>query len=177
MCFGSLSLKPLSHKPRSIWYRVMLQYAVIAGLIQFALHLAQIRDFATGKSSHTIAESLQSFTVDVILGLQLFYEHFTSYRAFSLIERFRIFICQSKGLYSFVSPKDFIPFLSLCALSHCSLSRLFCFCNSCFLAAVLPYRPASQSVIFTVDVDTFFHHIDSVVQNCLVQSAFCNASW
>ena len=36
--------KSLSHKPRSIWDQVMLQYAVIAGLIQFALHLVQIPD-------------------------------------------------------------------------------------------------------------------------------------
>ena len=40
----------LTHKPRSRWDRVMLQYAVIAGLIQVALRLAQILDFAISKS-------------------------------------------------------------------------------------------------------------------------------
>ena len=41
--------KSLTHKPRSRWDGVMLQYAVIAGLIQFVLYLVQISDFAIGK--------------------------------------------------------------------------------------------------------------------------------
>ena len=37
---------------------VMLQYAVIASLIQFALHLMQIPDFAIGKSPPKLQQSL-----------------------------------------------------------------------------------------------------------------------
>ena len=40
----------LTHKPRSRWYRLILQHAVIAGLIQFTLHLVQIPDFVNSKS-------------------------------------------------------------------------------------------------------------------------------
>ena len=51
----------------------MLQYAVIANLIQFALHLVQIRDFAIGKSTHphthTITELPPCFMVGVISNL------------------------------------------------------------------------------------------------------------
>ena len=42
--------KCLSHKSHFRWDRGMLQYAVIADLIQFALHLVQISDFAIRKS-------------------------------------------------------------------------------------------------------------------------------
>ena len=41
--------KSLTHKMHSRRDRVILQYAVIAGLIQFALHLVQTPDFAYGK--------------------------------------------------------------------------------------------------------------------------------
>ena len=45
---------------------MMLQYAVIVGLIQFALHLVQIPDFAIGKSpSHHNGTSM----VGVIQGI------------------------------------------------------------------------------------------------------------
>ena len=66
---------------------------------------------------------------------------------------------------------------SLCALAHWSLLTLFCFPNSGFLTYVLPYRPSSQSLLLTVDTDTFFHVIVSVEQWCLEQSAFCEANW
>ena len=42
--------KSLIHKPRFRWDRVMLQYVVIAGQIQFALYLEQIPDFPIGES-------------------------------------------------------------------------------------------------------------------------------
>ena len=42
--------KSLTHKPYSKWDWMMLQYAMIAGLIQFTLHLVQIPNFAIGKS-------------------------------------------------------------------------------------------------------------------------------
>ena len=49
----------------------------------------------------------------------------------------------------FVSLKDFIPLLCcpvfVCVLVHWSLLTLFCFLNTGFLTAILPYRPASQS--------------------------------
>ena len=45
---------------------------------------------------------------------------------------------------------------SLYALAHWSLLTLFCFLNSGFLTAILPYRPASLGLLLTVDVNTLF---------------------
>ena len=42
--------KSLTRKPHSRWYREMLPYPVTANLIQFALHLVQIPNFAIDKS-------------------------------------------------------------------------------------------------------------------------------
>ena len=42
--------KSLSYKPRSRWDRVMLQYALTSGLIQFTLHIVKFPDFTIGKS-------------------------------------------------------------------------------------------------------------------------------
>ena len=53
VCFGSLSCmskKSLTHKPHFRWDCVVLQYAVIASLIEFALHLVQIHNFAISES-------------------------------------------------------------------------------------------------------------------------------
>ena len=61
---------------------------------------------------------------------------------------------------------------SLCTLAHWSLLTFFCFLNSGFLTAILPFRPVWQSLLLMVDVDTFFHDISSIVQWCLEQSAF-----
>ena len=44
---------------------------------------------------------------------------------------------------------------------------LFCLFHSGFLTAILSNRPASQSLLVTVDVDTFFHDFGLVVQRCL----------
>ena len=41
-------------------------------------------------------------------------------------------------------------------ISYWSLLTLFCFLNSGFLTTILPYRPASVSLLLTVDVDIFF---------------------
>ena len=46
-----------------------------------------------------------------------------------------------------------------------------------FLIAILSYRLASKSLLLTLDVDTFFYDIGSVLQWCLEQSAFCHISW
>ena len=152
----------------------MLQYAVIATLIEFALHMVQIPDFATDKSLHPttrITEPPSRLTVSVIRGLQLFHQLFTAHRPSYLCQRFRTLIHQSEGLFycSLVQ--------SLCALAHWSVLPLFCFIKSGFLTAILSYGSASQSHPFTVNVDTFFHDIGSGVQWCLEQSAFCHASW
>ena len=42
--------KSLTQKPLSRWDHVMLQYAMIAGLIQFAIHLVKFSDFGIGNS-------------------------------------------------------------------------------------------------------------------------------
>ena len=62
--------KSLTHKVCSTWDRMMLQYVVIAGLIQFVLHLVQISDVATGKSQpDIITEPSPCFMVDLFQGL------------------------------------------------------------------------------------------------------------
>ena len=55
-----IEYKSLTHKQRFRWDRVMLQYGVIAGLINFALHLVQIPNFTIGKSppNHNRASSM-----------------------------------------------------------------------------------------------------------------------
>ena len=52
---------------------------------------------------------------------------------------------------------------SLCDWSHWSLCILVCFFNRGFMTIILPYRPASQSLLLPAD---FFHYIGSVVQWC-----------
>ena len=60
VCFASLSCMTTNPWPTFRWDCMMLQYAVIAGLIQFALHLVQIPDFAMSKSlpHHNRASSM-----------------------------------------------------------------------------------------------------------------------
>ena len=65
----------------------------------------------------------------------------------------------------FIGSKDCSIFQSFCALTHCSLLSLLCFFNSGFLTAILPYRPASQSLLFTVNVDTFFTRLVQLCSN------------
>ena len=66
---------------------------------------------------------------------------------------------------------------NLCFLHDWKFFILFCFINSGFLTAIVPYRPASESLLFTVDIDSFFfHNIGSFMQWSLEQSAFCHAS-
>ena len=143
--------KSLTHKPHSRWDYVMLQYAVIAGLIQFALHLMQILNFAISKSP-----SLYN-------------------RAFSILNDW----CDTGGCSSFpnslpLKKPPIWPKISnfdssvqrtlfyhsivqcLFTLALWNLLTLFCFVNRCFLTAILSYRPASQSLLLTVDIDTFF---------------------
>ena len=45
---------------------------------------------------------------------------------------------------------------SLSTLAYWSLLTLFRFLNGSLLTAILPYRPALQNLLLTVDVDTFF---------------------
>ena len=78
-------------------------------------------------------------------------------------------------VYICMQQEDFIPVFV--RLVPWSLLTVFCILNSGFLTAILPYRPASQSLLLTVDVETFFHGIGSVVHWSLQQSAFCHASW
>ena len=76
-----LENKSIAYKPHSRWYHVMLQYVMIAGLIQFAPHLGQIADFAIDTPTYT---PLQSFLYALPLvwyrGLKLFHQLFASRR-------------------------------------------------------------------------------------------------
>ena len=129
---------------------MMLQYDMIAGFIQFTLHLVQIPNFTSGKSSshHNRASSMLYGWYD--RELMFIHQFFAKHRPPYLSQRFQTLICKFKGLYSTALLS------SLCALVNWSLLTLFYFLNSGFLTAILPHRPASQSFLLTVDVATFF---------------------
>ena len=138
--------KFLTHKPHSRSDGVILQYAMIAGLIQFALLLEQIPDFVIGKSpKHHNRAMLYGWCG--IGGCS----YFPNTSPLIWPKVFNIW---------FFRLKDFIPLLffvlSLYALDDWSFLTLFCFLNCGWLIAVLPYNPSSQSLLQTVDVDTFF---------------------
>ena len=143
--------KSLIHKLHYRWDCMMLQYAVIASLIQFALYQVQTPDFAIDKSPphHNKASSMlyswcdtwgHSFFTNSSPHIGLLSEQKISNFDWS-VQR-TLFHC------SIVQ--------SLSALAHWSLLTSFCFLNSGFLTAILLYRPASQSLLLTVDVDRFF---------------------
>ena len=141
-----------THKLHSRWDRVMLQYSVIGGLIQFALYLVQI-----SKHPHSITKPSPCFTVCAIL------------RVAVLSPRF----CCTQTLLFDRKFSNFIPLL------YC---LIFSFLGSSFLAAIRPYKPALHSLLkyhslFTVDVGTFFHGAGTVLLWCLEQSVFCHTSW
>ena len=98
VCFWSLPwYKTSTNKLRSRWDNMMLQYVVIASLIQFVLHLVQISEFAIGKSPphHNWASSMLYSRCDTVG-----YSSFTTHRPSYLTQRFWTLICLSKGLYS-----------------------------------------------------------------------------
>ena len=153
--------KSLIHKPRSRWDRVMLQYAVIAGLIQFA---------NTRLCNNRISSILTVGVIRVgvgVGGLQLFHQFFAAYRPSYLSQSFRTLIRQSKGLYS----TALLP--SLCA--HWPIVVFWhCFASSIVISWQHFYHIGQLLRVFSsVDVDTFF----SVGQWCLELSAFCHESW
>ena len=139
--------KFLTHKPLFRWNHMILHYAVIAGL-----YLVQILDFANSKSPphHNRASMLYGW-------------YHTEGCSFSPT------LCHKKTLFHCPAVQ------SLHALAHCSLLTLFCFLNSGFMTAILPYRPAS--VFSSQWMLTLFHDTDSVVHRCLEKSAFCQTSW
>ena len=128
----------------------MLPYALITGLIQLALHLVQIPDLAIGNPSHhNRAPSMLHDWCDT--GLLPTFR--CTQRLTYLTEIFRTLIRQSKGLYSIALLSSLYAPWPTGAFWHC-----FWFLNS----GVLPYKLASQSLLFTMDVEI----ISSVVQWC-----------
>ena len=120
--------KSLTHKLRSRWYRVMLQYAVIAALIQFAFNLVQISDFAIGKSLLLPSRASSMLHGRCDTGVC---SSFT--KSLSYIEPC---IWAKDFELWFVSPKNFIP-LIYCPV-YWYLLTLFSFFISDFLTAILP---------------------------------------
>ena len=117
--------KSLSHKAHPIWDPMMLQYAVMTGLIQCAFHLVQISDFAiSNPPTQSITETPPYLRLVLYRELQLFPQLFAAHRLSYLTQRFRNLISQSKRIYS-------TALLSSCALAHWSFLTLFCFlfCN------------------------------------------------
>ena len=155
----------LSQQLRSRRDHVIVQHAVIAGLIQFALHLVLIPEFAIGKLPlyHKRPSTM-------------FYDWYET-RVGSLSPTLR---CTWTLLYD----PNILNFDSTALLPRLSESSptgafltLLCFLNCGFLTAILPYNPASLSLHFASDVITFFHDIGSVMQWCFQQWAICYASW
>ena len=71
----------MTHKPCSCEDRVMLQYAMIVGLIQFALHLVQIPQLCNWQPPpYHNRGSLMLYSWCDTRGLQLFHQLFATYR-------------------------------------------------------------------------------------------------
>ena len=150
----------------------MLQYAVIASLIQFVLHLVQILDFAIGKrlTHHNRAFSIlyawwdtegcscftnSSLYINPCIWPKVFELWFFSPKDFILLLYSPVFVC--------LDPMD--PF-NIVLLSQ----QWFLDSNSAIQAILT--ESSSHSRCWH-----FFHNIDSVVQQCLGLSAFCHTSW
>ena len=93
-----LENKFLTHELRSRWDRVVLRDAVIAGLIQFVLHLIQIPNFAIHDSPTPEESFLHALWFVWYTCLHLFHQLFAAYRPSYLTQRFRTLIRLSKGL-------------------------------------------------------------------------------
>ena len=158
--------KSLTHKLCSRWDCMMLQYAVIAGLIQFALHLMQILDFAISKSPpHHNRHSSMLYGCYDTGGCSSFTNSLPHIDPPIWPKDFKLW---------FVSPKEFIPLLYwpvLVGLAPLETFDIICFLNSSFSTTILTYRPASLSPLFKVDVNTF--PFRKLVQLCSQWSAFC----
>ena len=127
--------KSLSHKSRSRWDRKMLLYA---------LHLMQISDFV--KAPHMITENLPCLTIGGIQGggCSSFTNSSLHIDFFHLTQRFRTLIHSTALFSSFVHLGPLEP------------SDIVLLPQQCFLSAILLYRPVSQCLLLTVDVNTFF---------------------
>ena len=146
-------------------------HALIAGLVQFVLHLVQIW-FAIGKSPHTLQNIFHALQLVWYRGLKLFHQSFAAHSPSYLTQVFQTLIRQYKGLYSTVVLSSLCAPWLTGAFWHCfASSTVFSWQQFCRMG------PASQSFLIIVDVDTFFHNIGSVVLWCVEQSAFCHESW
>ena len=132
----------------------------------------EIPNFAIGTLPSTITEPPPFFMVGVIKGLQLFHQVFVTHWPTYLTQTFQILIYQSKGLYSTALLS------SLCApwptevFWHCFASFY-----SGFLAAILSYRPASESFPYSGCWFIFFMTLVQLCSDVLEQSAFYHTSW
>ena len=159
--------KSLSHKSHSRWDCMILQYAVIAGLIQFALHLVQIPDFAVGKcpTPHNRASSMFYGWCDTV-GCCSFTNSLLHIDPPISLKDFELW---------YVSPKDFIPLLYCSVFVH----LWHCFTSSTVVSwQQFCHIGQLHKVFFSLWMLThFFQDIGSVVKWDLGQSIFCHASW
>ena len=136
---------------------------MIAGLIQFSLHLGQISNFAIGKSL-SITEPPPYFTVGMIQGVAALSP--TLRRTYTPLFNSKIsnFDLSVQRILFHCSIVQY-----LCTLVDWNLLTLFCFLNSGFLIVVLPKR----SYLLSSPYGWYWHiflDIGSVVQWCLEQS-------
>ena len=103
------------------------------------------------KAPHTITELSSSFTVGEIQRVTALSP--TLRRSLTLIFDSKISKLESSVQWTFF---HFSVVQSLCILSCWRLLILFLFLNSGFLTAIPPYRSASQSLLLSVNADTFF---------------------
>ena len=139
--------KSSTHKSRSRWDCIKLQYVVIASLIQSALHLHHC------KTSSILYDWCDTRGVAAVLQ--------THCRTKTLLFELKI-----SNIDSSVQKTLFHTSIvqSLWTLAHLNLLTLFCFLYCGFLTAILLHRTASLSLLHTVDVDTFF--FVTLVQLC-----------
>ena len=120
---------------------------MIADLIHFTLHQVKITDFVIGNlPTHNMLYGRCDKSVCSSF-------NYTSPHIYTLLFDTNIShldLSVQRILFHFsIDP-------NLGALTHWSLLKLFCFLNRGSLIAILPYRPASQSLLLTMDVHTYF---------------------
>ena len=148
----------------------MLQCVVIAGLIQFALHLVQIPDFAICKSPHAITEPRPCFVVGLVQGVAALAPTLRCTYTLVFDPKISNFDSSSKGLYSTALLSSlYAPDSTGVFWHYFAFSKLVSGQNFRYIGQL-------NSLMLTVNANIFFH-IGSVVRGSLEQSAFYYTSW
>ena len=158
--------KYLTHKSHSRWDHVMLQYAVIASLIQFAFHLMQIPNLAIGKSPLPITQPPPSFMIGVIQGVAALSTIHT--QTFLVDQKILTLNSQPKGLCStaLCVPWLIEDFWHCFATSTTVSSLQFCHIGQL-------HRDFSSHWMLTL----YFTTLVQLCSDVWCSQPFCHASW